>query len=237
MKCWYDGLIQLRKGDKVRITKGYDTSQEDYDTGVIYDLRVTVFDVLTTGAHQISPMEGKADVLSEPIIGIVIRSSVRSSMNGVGTTFFEIEEGYFEDHVFIKAGEVKKGQAALTEILSRRIDEYVKILDPYISADTIKLLSNVGNSKDILILTENISKIDAVKKEANNLPNRLVIKKGFKLHDRFILTKGEGWIVGHSLKDFGTRTSQLTKMASSLEAETAFDENWSQSGKTVFEKK
>jgi hypothetical protein len=48
---------------------------------------------------------------------------------------------------------------------------------------------------------------------------------------------GEGWIVGHSLKDFGTKTSQLTKMASSLEAETAFDENWNQSGKTVFEKK
>ncbi|HEY7226765.1 MAG TPA: hypothetical protein VH481_01410 [Nitrososphaeraceae archaeon] len=60
---------------------------------------------------------------------------------------------------------------------------------------------------------------------------------GVERNNRFILTMGEGWIVGHSLKDFGTKTSQLTKMASSLEAETAFDENWNQSGKTVFEKK
>ena len=46
---------------------------------------------------------------------------------------------------------------------------------------------------------------------------------------------GEGWTVGHSLKDFGTKPSLLTKLASSLEAERAFDENWIQT-EIVFEK-
>jgi hypothetical protein len=227
MKCWYDGLIQLRKGEIVKITKGYETEYEGYE------LRVTVFDVLTTGAHYSSMFDGK--VMPEPIIGRVIRSDVRGMMAGSATTYFEIEEGNFEDRAFVKAGEVKKGQAALTEIFTRRIDEYVKIWDPYISVDTIRLISNVGNSITILILAQTITDIDAVKKEANRLPNKLILKKGFKLHDRFILTMGEGWIVGHSLKDFGTKTSQLTKLAASLEAETAFDENWNQS-ETVFEK-
>jgi hypothetical protein len=86
-------------------------------------------------------MEGKADVLAEPITGRVISSEVRGATpSGGGTTFFEIEEGDFEDHVFVKAGEVKKGQAALMEIFTRRIDDYVKICDPWISEETIKLV-------------------------------------------------------------------------------------------------
>jgi hypothetical protein len=88
---------------------------------------------------------------------------------------------------------------------------------------------------DILILTKNTKNFNPVIDEAKKLPNKIIIKKGVKLHDRFILTLGEGWIVGHSLKDFGTKNSQLTKLASSVEAETAFDENWIQS-QTVFEK-
>ena len=47
----------------------------------------------------------------------------------------------------------------------------------------------------------------------------MTIKKSLGLNDRFILTTCEGWIIGHSLKDFGTKTSQLSKMHSSVEAE------------------
>ena len=91
------------------------------------------------------------------------------------------------------------------------------------------------NSISILILTQSITNPDAVKKEANRLPNKLIIKKRADLHDRYILTQSEGWHIGHTLKDFGTKTSQATKLESSLEAETDFDEKWNQS-ETVFEK-
>jgi hypothetical protein len=207
MKCWYDGFLQLRKGDILRITKGY---EEEYNG---YPLRVTLMDIVTTGARYYR--------LSKPILGRVVGSIVRPVTSGDGTTFFEIEEGHFEDYVFVTAGEVKRGQDALKEIFTRRIDEYVKIWDTYISPDTIRLVANVGGSKTILILTDNIDKIDKIeeiKKEAESLPNRLVLKKGpSKLyHDRFILTRGEGWSIGHSLKDFGKRNSNLIKLPSSL---------------------
>ncbi len=58
MKCWYDGLIELRKGEIVKITKGYDTEYEGYK------LRVPVFDVLTNGEHHSSMFDGK--VIPDP---------------------------------------------------------------------------------------------------------------------------------------------------------------------------
>jgi hypothetical protein len=229
MKCWYDGSLELRKGEVVKITNGH---KEPYQG---YELRVNVLEVVTTGRRYTSWFSIKA--IPEPITGRVISSEVRGEMSNSVTTYFEIEEGNYENYVFVKPGEAKKGRAALKEILAHRTYEYVKICDPYLSVDTIKLLSNVGKSKSILILTQNITKIDAVKKQASRLPNNVIIRKGFNLHDRFILTTCEGWSIGHSLKDFGTRTSQLTKLESSLEAETDFDEKWNQSKtETVFEK-
>lgn len=103
---------------------------------------------------------------------------------------------------------------------------YVKIWDPYISPDTIKLTSWIPANIDILILTDNIADEQQIKVEATSLKNRLLIKKGQAQHDRFVLTKGEGWHVGHSLKDFGTKHSRISKMPSSVDEENAFDESW-----------
>jgi hypothetical protein len=223
-KCWFDGILQLRKGDIIQIIRAYEESYQDYT------LRVTLMDVVTTGARYHSPFD--TNRLPEPILGRVIRSEVTVENR---TTRFEIVEGHFEDHVFVTIGEFEKGQAALKEIFTCRIDVYVKVWDPYINIDTIKLVSNAARSITILILTQNITNKDKVIEEANKLPNRVIIRKPSNLHDRIILTMGEGWTVGHSLKDFGTKPSLLTKLASSLEAERAFDENWIQT-EIVFEK-
>jgi hypothetical protein len=40
---------------------------------------------------------------------------------------------------------------------------------------------------------------------------------------------GEGWTIGHSLKDFGKKYAQIYKMPSSTEAKSAFDSIWIQS--------
>jgi hypothetical protein len=76
------------------------------------------------------------------------------------------------------------------------------------------------------ILTDKITDESQVRSEASLLKNKVLIKKGVALHDRFVLTKGEGWYIGHSLKDFGTTHSQLSKMPSSADEENAFDESW-----------
>ena len=227
MKCWYDGLLDLRKGDRVKIIKGIQEAYGDYT------LRVNDFDVVTTGAHHSSTFD--SNQLKEPIVGKVINSDVS---RGKEATFFEIVEGQFDDHVFVTTGQFEKGQDVLRDILSSIRDEYVKIWDPYISVDDIKLISNIGNSKTILILTDSINDVEKVKQEAQLLPNRVLIKRRHdKDHDRWILTKGEGWHVGHSLKDFGKKTSSITKLTSSLQEENEFDEIWNDpETKTVFEK-
>ncbi|HEX7178753.1 MAG TPA: hypothetical protein VF220_03435 [Nitrososphaeraceae archaeon] len=156
MRCWFNGILHLRKGDLLEISKAY---EEEYSG---YELRVNELTVLSTMEQQNSSFD--TNKLSGPITGRVIRSMVKHETK---TTFFEIEEGYFEDNVFVKAGEVKKGQEALRDIFAHRIDEYVKIWDPWISEDTIKLISNVGNSITIDILTQGIDNIDKVKRPTN----------------------------------------------------------------------
>lgn len=55
---------------------------------------------------------------------------------------------------------------------------------------------------------------------------QISIKKSGGLHDRYILTKGNGWSIGHSLKDFGTKDSLVIKLASSVDMESNFDDRW-----------
>jgi hypothetical protein len=43
------------------------------------------------------------------------------------------------------------------------------------------------------------------------LGNKISIRKGAGLHDRFILTRGKGWSIGHSLKDLDQRIAILPK--------------------------
>ncbi len=87
-------------------------------------------------------------------------------------------------------------------------------------------MSNVRSTVDILLLTDNVKDVNRLKQEVARLTNNISIRTGTGLHDRFILTRGEGWSVGHSVKDFGSKHSYLAKMASSVDAESAFDDNW-----------
>lgn len=218
LNCWFNQAIELRKGDIVKIVRAFKDETP---------LRVTVLENMTNpqvleSIDERVVMTKSPVTLPEPIIGKVISSTPKSN----NTTSFVIEEGSYQDHVFVRAGEKQKGEDALIDILKNQLDAYVKICDPYVSPDTIKLLSNVHGGVDILLLTDNIKDVNTVKQEVAGLANKVSIRKGIGLHDRFILTKGEGWSVGHSLKDFGSKNSYLTKMASSVDAESAFDDNW-----------
>jgi hypothetical protein len=54
---------------------------------------------------------------------------------------------------------------ALSDILKNQLDIYLKMCGPYVSPDTIKLLSNAPSGIDILVLTDNI-------KDANTQSSR-----------------------------------------------------------------
>jgi REP element-mobilizing transposase RayT len=220
LECWFNDAIELRKGDIVKIVRAFKDANP---------LRVSEMENMTTNLVRRSRDEGvimsiSPVTLAEPIIGKIKSSTIKDN----NVTYFVIEEGSYQDHVFVRAGEKQKGEIALSDILKNQLDTYVKICDPYVSPDTIKLLSSVRSSVDMMILTENIKDVNTVRQEATRLANKVSIRKGIGLHDRFILTSGEGWYVGHSLKDFGSKNSYLAKMVSSVDAESAFDDNWTQ---------
>lgn len=170
MECWFNGSIDLRKGDIIKIVRAFHDERP---------LRVTIIENITTGAQRRSIDEGvlmsKSPVtLSEPIVGKVKSSTI----GGNNVTSFVIEEGSYQDHVFVRAGERQKGESALIGILQNQLDTYVKICDPYVSVDTIKLLAKVKGDIDILLLTDNIKELYQVKQEIATLSNKLMMRKG-----------------------------------------------------------
>lgn len=178
LECWFNQAIELRKGDIVKIVRAFKDETP---------LRVTVLENITNPQVLESTDEGVAMTkspvtLAEPIIGKV----TSSTRKGNNITSFVIEEGSYQDHVFVRAGEKQKGENALTDILKNQLDTYVKICDLYVSPDTIKLLSNVRSGVDILLLTDNIKDANTVKQEVTRLGNKISIRKGSGLHDRFL---------------------------------------------------
>ena len=53
-----------------------------------------------------------------------------------------------------------------------------------------------------MILAEKTEDLPLIKQEMAKSKNKITLKKSAGLHDIFIFTSGEGWTVGHSLKDF-----------------------------------
>jgi hypothetical protein len=93
-------------------------------------------------------------IYKDPIFGKITYSRIE----GNNVTSFTIEEGIYENHVFIHAGQIQRAQIIIIDILKRELDSYVKIWDNYISPDTIKLLLNVPNGIDILFLLRTLMK-------------------------------------------------------------------------------
>ncbi len=148
--------------------------------------------------------------LLEPIIGRVVESSI--SGNNVIT--FTIEEGRFEDYVFIRVGQRQRARDVIVDISKSQLDLYVKITDNYVNAKTIKLLAHIPPHIMILIISDNIKEKDkqAILSELSKLQNKVPIRTSDAQHDRAIITRGKGRSVGHSLKDLGSKNTHVQMM-------------------------
>jgi hypothetical protein len=210
----------VRRGDIVKITHAF-TDEDPF--------RVVIMENITEGATLTSRDKGvfmsKNFVqLDPPIMGRILSSQPRSS-----SCQFTLEEGVFISNVFVRSGEHQKGQDVLKSILVSQLNNYVKIWDTWISSETIRLLSSCLSHISIRILTENIYNEGQTKSDAVGLSRDIKIRKRTSLdHDRFILTHGSGWHVGHSLKDFGKKSSYLSRLESSTQVEQEFDNSWQQ---------
>lgn len=137
--------------------------------------------------------------------------------------------------ILLPGGTPFTGYVELKNILSS-VTDYVKIIDPYINTDTLERLLVIPNNITIMLLSENTGG-----KNENRLLRScrdfLIEKPNFKLkkckglHDRYIITKSNGWTIGSSLKDFGRKMSSISPLSNELkkEVEKTFDQLWNKS--------
>ena len=138
--------------------------------------------------------------------------------------------------VIIPPGNPFTGRMELRKILGTAAG-YVKICDSYVSIKTLDILNSIPIGTPIKLLTMNTggSKrapafLRACKDFKVERPD-FEVRKGERLHDRFIIMENGGWSVGSSLNAFGNKVSVLTPLQKKgkRELEHIFDDLWKKS--------
>lgn len=230
MKVYVDGYPNgLMIGHVIKLLECF--PEPDDERG----LRITMFENQTTGTSWTSwirnvHMSRDNEKFSEPIIGRV--KSIKQTEGLQNAYDIEIEEGIITlDHVFVSAGQKQKGQSTILTIFQNEIIGYLKICDPFVGPDTLNLLKHIPKGIDILVLTSKINDEAKFRQELNNMlknQNIKIRKISNKLHARYILTRGTGWAIDHTLKNFGEKDAYLTRLGSSVDHESTFDSRWTQ---------
>ena len=135
----------------------------------------------------------------------------------------------------IPPGEPYSGSLRLKEIL-QSVQGYAKIIDPYVDETTLEFLFQIPENLPIKLMTENTGGGEKEKQFKRACQRFKTERSQYQvrkcrpglIHDRFILTKTQGWSVGSSLKDIGKRLSMIKEMSiqSRIEAEKEFDSIW-----------
>ena len=135
-----------------------------------------------------------------------------------------------EKGVVLPPGSPFTGILELAKILGS-VTEYVKICDPWVDIKTLEAFLSIPKDIPIYLLTSDSGKsrrfqnaCSAFQAERSHFEVRTV--QG--LHDRFILTKNRGWLLGSSIKDFGKKFSALTPLLNidAMETESIYDDLW-----------
>ena len=151
-----------------------------------------------------------------------------------------------QDHLAKKKSSAKKeiiiqpdkpftGQRALTKIIEES-QGFLWVMDTYVDVKTLDLLHEAPKGTSIRLLTCNTGGVDKENRFLRACKSLKVERPGFEIrkcdskliHDRFILTKDKGWLVGSSLKDIGKKLTMITEMsAKSLKQMRGhFEEIW-----------
>lgn len=126
-----------------------------------------------------------------------------------------------------------RGLLELTNVF-KSVTGYVKICDPWADLKTLEVFLSIPENIPIMFLTEKTggkSKARRFRRACKEFQTEhpdFEIRKGQGLHDRFIISKKQGWSVGSSIKDFGKNFSALTPLSDEVKKDTEkiFDELW-----------
>jgi len=143
--------------------------------------------------------------------------------------------------VRIEAQKPLTARAQLTQILAN-LRGIVRISDPYYGARSADALAACASATDVRLITgkcgggENESSARRVIVDLTKEHRRVQVRvapSGQMPHDRYVLTDSEMILVGHGLKDIGSRESFMIAIPRNLltdiatQTEAAFDSLWS----------
>lgn len=130
------------------------------------------------------------------------------------------------------------GQRELTKIIEEA-QGFLWVMDTYVDFKTLDLLHEAPKGISIRLLTCNTGGADKENRFLRACKSLKAERLGFEIrkcdsklvHDRFILTKNKGWLVGSSLKDIGKKLTMITEMSpeASKKMRTHFEEIWKKS--------
>ena len=134
------------------------------------------------------------------------------------------------DQILVKAGETFRANRVLRDIL-RRPQRELFIIDPYVGPMLFDLLEDANSRVQTRVITSPRVKdvaIDAYRayRAQYNLVEMRIIDDD--IHDRYILWDGaQALHIGHSLKDLGTKDTQINLVADAAPQFCMFEERWS----------
>jgi hypothetical protein len=140
--------------------------------------------------------------------------------------------------VRVEAGKPRTARFQLGSILSK-LNGIVKICDPYYGIRSFDSLDEIPKGCTIKFLSVNASdkgtKLSGVikdfKRENPGFELR-ILKPPISIHDRYIITEKELLLLGHGLKDIGSKESFMIRLEADMakdlikELNTSFDNLW-----------
>ncbi len=139
------------------------------------------------------------------------------------------------DQILVKAGETFRANRVLRDIIRRPLHELC-IIDPYIGPTLFDLLEDCNPRISARLLTSPKVKPVAVdayrayRSQFGLVEMRLIDED---IHDRYVLWDGAKALhLGHSLKDLGTKDTQINVVSDPAPQVRLFEERWAK-GHTV----
>lgn len=143
--------------------------------------------------------------------------------------------------VYVDGQQPRTARKELQEVLGV-LKGTIKICDPYFGIRTLDTLEKIPASCNVRFLTGKLSESEArlggpvkdFRRERKNTELRVYAQAG-ELHDRYILSKDQLLLVGHGLKDIGTRESFVILLERAIvpemaaQVEASFDQKWAAS--------
>jgi hypothetical protein len=140
--------------------------------------------------------------------------------------------------LFVKAGTPHKTRLKLKSLF-KSIKGDIRICDPYYGQRSLIVLDSLTHCNSILFLTKTPDSrettfINQVLVEFQSQNPIVEFRKyqGHELHDRYILSDDELVILGHGLKDIGSKDSCIVRLDKNLasgimqDIRTSFDQKW-----------